>query len=1004
MSGTLAFRLTIRNPADDGDLVVIDSAASATNPYLVGPPEGDGTSVDILSGQTGVGAYEFRIADVSGTILDPSSTSRVVTGILADTAARWRLMGCKAKAQIDVDSGGMADWVTGYVTEVTLTGGMEWVIRIGEFDRKEKQAQTFQGEFGSFFATRLIGAPQAFGPLSGAPFGYWLFTVASTSDTSGDLPDDAVVLEFDQGWMYEKRGGLFEGDFEGLTLKEDEISSETRNLINGIAKEYAVEDGGTVTFPGLTINVDDTSGNDVGSFTPYAYSVAADTFSAANIYVGTGDRLIAADKVIALQWSGTLPAVGTQYRVTGGPTLINKDNPLHFAGHIVDFVTEIYTEAGIEYDSTSASTVKAALGEVHCDFRFEDAATVAEVVAKVAYGPFGFAVRPLSTGSREFFLTRRPPDSAPGITITEADVIDPDHIAFRQSEDSIVTQVRYQLTRWHLWTEDEDEADQPADGVVGTPFPLTIIEEGTIPDSAGVREQVYELPGWVRTSGGNGPVLSTLGGLEADAAETLRRFGRGCPECELFVLRGSDAAGADLGEYVVVDLDHRPNPVTGQTPTSQRGGDRIMQVIQKTEVPEGARLLLLDYGPNADAPGTAPTFTLAEGSDTRHIATYTITNSASLTGFVVRIEMGLGSEPSGNGTLVGVVTPTATTTNLPTVPAGSTVYVRMRAENEDGGVAGSWTAWQSIALDAIPAVTSLANAAGANDTERLITWTVGDANLRVRVRWKLTADSAYTSSVTLAAGSVQYTITGLTPGSGYTVAVDHLDAPQFGGDGPDETTTWTAGSTTPTLNPPFNPAGHSDGAGVYGIEVTAYAAEMPSRVEVAIAVEDSPGAGTYGAFATDGSVASVTPGRTRYSTSAPNDGLKRKLKARHTKSGYTESAYTTEVIVEPWGAFDQPDAPISGSFATVNDESAGFPDSRQLAVADGLSKTDAGAGSTLTLGLTDLGVDVGKLDIDGSPFEGAVLGIVNGIPTWTIVSSGTLIGFGTDFGNGFGID
>jgi hypothetical protein len=75
------------------------------------------------------------------------------------------------------------------------------------------------------------------------------------------------------------------------------------------------------------------------------------------------------------------------------------------------------------------------------------------------------------------------------------------------------------------------------------------------------------------------------------------------------------------------------------------------------------------------------------------------------------------------------------------------------------------------------------------------------------------------------------------------------------------------------------------------------------NVEFAVAVEDSPGAGTYGAFTTVGIVVVQPNGQARITLGpAPNDGRTYQIKARHVAPGWTPSAYTEPVIVDPWGA------------------------------------------------------------------------------------------------------
>jgi hypothetical protein len=589
------------------------------------------------------------------------------------------------------------------------------------------------------------------------------------------------------------------------------------------------------------------------------------------------------------------------------PDVVSEDNPLHWTGHLVDFVRELFNIRQIEYDATSADTVKAALGQMRAYYRFTEAEPLMEAAEKYAFGPGGFAVRPTPEGEWEFIVTRHLPTTAPSETLDGSEVHDPETVIFSAGIDSIVNQVVWKQQHWTVWNE-EMEGEPPADGIIGRDQTTVITPEmagfadRSLIANLGIRELVYDLPGEIIIKSGSSPKVSAASWFLAMGSDILRRWGRGCASSFVRALRGmSDAL---LGDFITLDLDHRPNAFTGREPTSQRigegGGQRIVQVVHRTLTPAGPEYEVLDVGPTVTATELVPEFTLALTSDDpRHTAEATLTNHGDLAGFLVRMEMGTGSTEPDGGVTVEVFTPD----DLPhrTFPeeACTTVWVRMRAEPELGGVPGAWSDWQSEDLDCIPAVTGLSADAGGNCTEEAITWTVGDADLPVRVRWKLTAATDYTNVVTLPAGSVQYTIGGLVPGSAYTVEVAHLDISPFSGAGTVATDTWTACGDTPVLDPPIDPEGFTNGAGTYGMTVTA--TEIPSNTEFAEAVETAVGAGTYGAFTTVAAPISQQVGPTTYTSFAPNDGLRRQIKARHTRAGWTASAYTAVVTVDPWG-------------------------------------------------------------------------------------------------------
>jgi hypothetical protein len=547
------------------------------------------------------------------------------------------------------------------------------------------------------------------------------------------------------------------------------------------------------------------------------------------------------------------------------------------------------------------------LGQMRAYYRFTEAEPLMEAAEKYAFGPGGFAVRPTPEGEWEFIVTRHLPSTAPSETLDASKVHDPETVIFSAGIDSIVNQVVWKQQHWTVWNE-EMEGEPPADGIIGRDQTTVITPEmagfadRSLIANLGVRELVYDLPGEIIIKSGSSPKVSAASWFLAMGSDILRRWGRGCASSAVKALRGmSDAL---LGGFITLDLDHRPNAFTGREPTSQRigegGGTRIVQIVHRTLTPAGPEYLTLDVGPGDDATELVPEFTLALTSDDpRHTAEATLTNHGDLAGFLVRMEMGTGSVEPDGGVTVEVFTPD----DLPhrTFPeeACTTVWVRMRAEPELGGVPGAWSDWQSEALDCIPAVTGLSADAGGNCTEELVTWTVGDADLAVRVRWKLTAASDYTNVVTLPAGSIQYTITGLVPGSAYTVEVAHLDVSPFSNAGTVATDTWTACGDTPVLDPPIDPEGFSNGAGTSGMTVTA--TELLAQVEFVRATETAPGAGTFGSFVVVAVKGSEQFGPTTYESFDPNDGLTYQIKARHIRTGWTASAYTAVVTVDPWG-------------------------------------------------------------------------------------------------------
>jgi hypothetical protein len=71
MSTKIQYQFRIRTADDSADLFVASSNPSGTNPYIAEPPEGDGESLDPMSGKVEVGAYTIRIIDAPGITWAP---------------------------------------------------------------------------------------------------------------------------------------------------------------------------------------------------------------------------------------------------------------------------------------------------------------------------------------------------------------------------------------------------------------------------------------------------------------------------------------------------------------------------------------------------------------------------------------------------------------------------------------------------------------------------------------------------------------------------------------------------------------------------------------------------------------------------------------------------------------------------------------------------------------------------------------------------------------------
>lgn len=638
-------------------------------------------------------------------------------------------------------------------------------------------------------------------------------------------------------------------------------------------------------------------------------------------------------------WSSaaTLAVSGQSVRVRAFYPEVCEASPIYWTGHPVDLLVKLYQEAGIPVnaDTSPGSQIditKAAVGyDRRLTLRITQTEQLGSFLEGVVLGPFGIGVRPNASGQLEVFPARIFNNAPPSLTITNDDIVQDTTTAFDLNTSTAIRKVTIQHTELIL----ANAADQQAGLVANDGFvsrSVTVERVNGDPGAVGRKEISWTIPGMVHTEDGS-PYLQ--GTANAAAGEIFDRYGRGLVTGKTTFLRGAAGDGVVIGQEVLVALKQLPNK-------NKRYGDdntvgaRAMQVVQYTPVIEGADVVLADSGPNANAVSATPTLTVAASADTpRTIAEVTVTNAATLNaanqGLLVQIAVTTGAAPSiGQYTTVqrydaGMIPIAAF--RLPAVTAGRTVYVRA-AVTQVGFRPSNYSTAVSVALAALDAPTSLTATPHAGDGSQCdLAWAIGSnaGSALTDVYLRLASDPA-TAAVrqwTLEPGSVAYTLDGLTTGVSYTAGVQHRDLTARDVSAMVEVT-FTASATGVTLTPPSFPtafSGEQDGGppvslvpsprgitfatagrpqrdGVYGIAVVAR--EFPSFVEVAEAIETAVGSGTYGSFATVGNVPSQQLGYTIWQRTAPNDGLRRQLEARHARDGASPSAYTSTVVATPW--------------------------------------------------------------------------------------------------------
>ena len=149
------FRLTVRNRADDDDLFVVSTKPTDDAPYITEPPNGDGNSIDPITGAVTTGSYSYRFADA---LLD--ADTRFFTQYLADSNARQQLISLRAIGEESEDGTTWTTAITGYVMRAALVSAIEAQVDVGGTRRREASREAFRKattRFGNM--TTVIGGP-----------------------------------------------------------------------------------------------------------------------------------------------------------------------------------------------------------------------------------------------------------------------------------------------------------------------------------------------------------------------------------------------------------------------------------------------------------------------------------------------------------------------------------------------------------------------------------------------------------------------------------------------------------------------------------------------------------------------------------------------------------------------------------------------------------------------------------------------------------------------------
>ena len=891
---TRHYRLRIRNAADSADDLVLTSVPGGTNPYLTGPPQGDGQQIDPAKGESSIGAYMIEAADVG----------EIVTAALVDGNGRQTLIQRRAYLELSTDGGSSFPTVLvpGFVNAYRLVTPMRWAFTIGESRRIEYTRKVWDRTTENFEqATCLIGGPikDGWGPI--VDYGGWEFVVTGSDADTVTLRFSSGFIPIDESNPLYQEGGRAESDLGALT-------QYARNRANQLAaaEESLTEiDPDTEAYQGIVVFVQSQNGSEVDRFTPRAQLVPG---SLSRVLLTRGDEI----KLLraGTAWASSAPPPLTIFRLYAWRTTIGEDNPLHIESHPVDILTDLWDDAGMAYDSTEATATRGVIGDnTRLTLRITESWMLRDVQQMIG-GLFGITTRVGTDGELELITARVSSIAAPSNLYDDDDLRSPDTVIFEVDEQSVYNTVTVEQLRFHRWAVGMGE--RPTDDVVALSRTRSVdldSEGGGTPDSEtfGVRELRFEVPGIVVIDV-SGQSLGDDYFERALAAEVFDRFGRGGVYGTIAAL---PTITEKIGQEIRLDVSHLPN-------AGARGGVRILQVVRRTETPSGPILLLLDLGPNSQF-ATSATFSLAAGAaDARKHVDVTITNAAALNtaGAWLRVEWAVaGSEPSSGSLLIQYMAgqiPSSFTT--PAVDAGSHVWMRMQAFIPDNR-ATAYTAWQDVDLTDLTAPSSLSESAGSDPARITIEFTEGESDIPLEVFQRPQGDPANEARVVdrLSPGSDRVTLT-LEPGSSYTIGIRYRElAPFFGLSSTTEISFTVAGSadTLPAPTQAFElgikwsvgsiggvlPDGATD---QYAVGLRVRSAIDEGFIEFEMATETAVGSGTPGSYSLE-ETTSVTGVDETYifTIGVPLDGKLRYLRARHVRVGADASSYTSVLSVMP---------------------------------------------------------------------------------------------------------
>lgn len=891
---------TALHPDGTTDALALTSVPAGTNPYISAPPGGDGAEFDPITGAVREGSYTVRVVDPA-TGSDATGTIRLITSQLEDAGYRQQLLSRRCYVESRVDGGAWTTLTAGYLSAIRLVSAIEYEFAIGDSRRIGRTRQIFEGGLPSYGARgTIIGGPIVNGDGSSTGFlgvrnrGGWRFRVAQVTGNQ-------IACDFVDGYPG-PTGKTTTKLLEAIPTKEARGSNAVSDITAKYRTDQKIFNTLFTPYDGLRLAVVGNAGlhrvreacsdGDSG----ISYVVNALTRSGA-VYIP------ALDFIWDTTLGGAVPAVGTVLSVHLYADKVAEDSPLYIDLHPVDLLTQLWTDHGIPYDAVTAAAVRARIGaDVRLALRITAPQALDGFIDTAIFAPFGISARWNTSGQLELFTTRLKDTATPALTINTADLRSGDPVVFDLSEDTVVTGVTVAQQLYATAPDSTADTAQPRDGILVSTQRVSSSSADTT--AFGTKEVTIEIPGMVHLASSRDGDIAGL--VAATALELFDRFGRGAPSGEVELLVTAAAAAAKLGDEIYVQAPHYPNRNYRIGESSV--GARIMQLVRRTESPEGPRFKLVDAGLAQQPVTPAAVVTIAgNAQEPRTVAEFTITNAAAInaTGVLsVAVEWATGTgSPTTNGQdfarYAAGACPT-TAVPLPTVTAGTKVWMRARTE-QAGRRPAAWTAWTSVTLSSTSAPSGLGVSA-IKQTAVTLTWTNGiatdDVEVFVYEGAAPPADWGASRVARLPAGSTRTIVRSLTgPGVTYQVAVCHITS-----GGTRSAFATNSFATNSTLDGCPRPAGffvmanrEDVAARSTGIALALWAADTT----IDLAIERAPDSG--GSPGTWAEVARVPGTTTVIVDQLPSDGATYWYRVRHSLGGLGDSAYTAAQSGTPGG-------------------------------------------------------------------------------------------------------